>query len=105
MTQAQLDCAVADATGETLQTIHDLGFSLLTRDQDDLEPAEDLRLVVDCPFCGRPVPCPDRAGDGTPPLAECLRCDVEFPFDGDEVYAAGLEPGRDGPAARDSELG
>ena len=56
MTQAQLDRAVADRTGESLRTVHRLGFRLGCR-SPSLEP-EDLRLVVDCPFCGRPVPYP-----------------------------------------------
>jgi hypothetical protein len=49
---------------------------------------EELRLVVDCPFCGRAVPYPGLAGDGTPALAECLseRCDVYFDFAPGDVY-------------------
>ena len=61
----------------------------------DLEP-EDLRLVVDCPFCGRPVPYPGLVRDGSPALAECAdpRCDVYFDFAIAEVYAAGTEAAR-----------
>ena len=70
MTQAQLDRAVAGATGESLRTIRRLGFGLRPPRRDDLEP-EDLRLVVDCPFCGRPVAYPGPARDGSPALAEC----------------------------------
>src|SRR4051812_44558576 len=88
MTQAQLDHSVARATGESLRTIHGLGFSLVARSPDDLEP-EDVHLVVPCPFCRKTVPHPGLAGDGSPPMAECPACDVYFPFDADEVYAAG----------------
>jgi len=88
MTQSQLDGAVALATGESLRHVHRLGFSLLTRDPGDLEP-EDLRLALDCPFCGTAVPYPGVAGDGTPALGDCPRCDVYFDFDPAEVYAAG----------------
>jgi hypothetical protein len=86
MTQAQLECSVAARTGESLRTVHRLGF------QPDragtLEP-EDLRLVVDCPFCGRAVPYPGRVRDGSPALAECLSpsCDVFFDFAEADVYA------------------
>ena len=87
MTQAQFDRSVADRTGESLRTVHRLGF------QPDatgpLEP-EDVRLVVDCPFCGRAVPYPGRTRDGSPALAECINpgCDVYFEFAETDVYAA-----------------
>jgi hypothetical protein len=88
MTQTQLIHSVAFATGESLRTIHGLGFRLVTDSPDDLEP-EDLHLVVDCPFCRVPAPYPGLACDGSLPMAECLGCDVYFPFEADEVYAAG----------------
>jgi hypothetical protein len=86
MTQAQLEHAAADRTGESPRTIHRLGFGL----QPDVSnpESEDLRLVVDCPFCGRPVEYPGRADKGTPALAECSnpRCDVYFDFAIGDVY-------------------
>ena len=86
MTQAQLDRSVADRTGESLHTVHRLGFQPGLAHK--LEP-EDLRLVVDCPFCGRAVPYPGRSRDGSPALAECLNpaCDVYFDFVEADVYA------------------
>jgi hypothetical protein len=87
MTQAQLDSAVADATGESLPTVRHLGFSVLAGDGGDLEP-EDLRLVIDCPFCRRPVAYPGHTRGGAPPLGECETCDVDFDFGVEEVYAA-----------------
>jgi hypothetical protein len=86
MTQAQLDRSVADRTGESLRTVHRLGFQ--PHSIGFLEP-EDLRLVVDCPFCGRAVPYPGRTRDGSPALAECLNpsCDVYFDFAEADVYA------------------
>jgi hypothetical protein len=91
MTQTLLDCQIARITGEPLSTINTFGFSVVAEDPDDLEP-EDVELVLDCPFCGKPVPYPGLGGDGSEPLAECDRCDVYFEFDPDEVYtiAAGL---------------
>jgi hypothetical protein len=90
MTQAQLDRSIAGVTGESPRTIRRLGFGLQPSSPRDLEP-EDLRLFVDCPFCGRPVPYPGRVGDDSPALAECTdpRCDVYFDFDVSDVYAAG----------------
>ena len=88
MTQAQLDRSVAAPHRRVAP--HRPPPRLPARPgRPDLEP-EDLRLVVDCPFCGRAVPYPGRAGDGSPALAECLdpRCDVYFDFDPAEVYAA-----------------
>ncbi len=89
MTQAQLDRSIAGLTGESPRTIHRLGFGLQTMRATDPKP-EDVRLVVDCPFCGRPVPYPGTVRDGSPALAECLepRCDVFFDYAITDVYVA-----------------
>ncbi len=89
MTQAQLDRSIAGVTGESTRTIRRLGFGLQPARPRDPGP-EDLRLVVDCPFCGRSVAYPGRVRDGSPALAECAdpRCDVYFDFAESEVYAA-----------------
>jgi hypothetical protein len=87
MTQAQLDDAVAECTGESLRTVHHLGFSLLTGPSAALEP-EALCPVLDCPFCRRPVRYPGRTRSGAALQAECLRCDIYFEPRGPEVYAA-----------------
>jgi hypothetical protein len=86
MTQRQLVRAVAGATGESVRTIRSLGFGVLA--SRPARAAEDLDLVLDCPFCGRRVPYP---GDGDA-LAECLRCDVYFDVRPGEVYLAGPDP-------------
>jgi hypothetical protein len=88
MTRSQLILSVASATGESRRTVGHLGFSLSRGDSSDLEP-EDLRLVVTCPFCRALVPYAGLAGDGSLPMGECLACDVYFPFEADEVFAAG----------------
>ena len=54
MTQMQLDCQIARITGEPLTTVNTHGFSVLAEQPDDLEP-EDVKLVLDCPFCRQPV--------------------------------------------------
>jgi hypothetical protein len=93
LTQHQLDSAVAGITGETISTIHRLGFGLLGAQATTLEP-EDLRLVLDCPFCGHPIPYPGQTRRGEPALAECAGCDVVFDYRPDEIYAAGpVDPG------------
>ena len=84
MTRIQLNEHIARITGEPVATILRLGFSLMPS-PDELEP-EDLRLVLDCPFCGRPVPYAGLARDGSEALAECDRCDVYFGFDPEEIY-------------------
>jgi hypothetical protein len=49
-----------------------------------MEP-EDIRLVLECPFCGRPVPYPGSVAAGSEPMAECERCDLYFGFLPQEV--------------------
>jgi len=95
MTQAQLDRSIAGLTGETPRTIRRLGFGLQATTPEGLEP-EDLRLVVDCPSCGRAVAYPGVLGDGSVALAECAdpRCDIFFDFDLADVYAASAHPAR-----------
>ena len=87
MTQAQLERAVARSTGESVQTVRHRGFRIQNIVTPLSQLTDDLCLVVDCPFCGRPVPYPGRAGDGSATLAECDRDDVYFEFDPAEVYA------------------
>lgn len=84
MTQSQLDTAVAHATGEPLDVVRGLGFSLASPTRDDLEP-EDLILAVTCPFCRDAVAYPGPGRDGVLPLAECLACDVYFEIQADEI--------------------
>jgi hypothetical protein len=88
MTQPLLERAVADALGEPLATVRRLGFGLTTLDR--LEESDDLRLVLDCPFCDHAVPYPGQTRDGSLALAECLRCDVYFDFAEVEVYATSV---------------
>jgi hypothetical protein len=85
MTQGQLNCQVARITGEPLLSVRFHGFNLAARYDDDLEP-EDIRLVLDCPFCRQPVPYPGPTADGSQTMGECDRCDVYFEFDAEEVY-------------------
>jgi ribosomal protein L37AE/L43A len=83
MTRAQMICAVARHTGESVRTVRHRGFSLLTEDARDLEP-EEIVLRLDCPFCRRPAAYPGTERH----VAECDHCDLEFDFSADEVYTA-----------------
>jgi hypothetical protein len=94
MTQLQLDRSIAALTGEPISYVRQLGFSVLSDESQALEP-EDLKLVLNCPFCGHPAPYPGPAGAGSATLAECDRCDVSFDYGIDEVY----------PLATDSTAG
>jgi hypothetical protein len=88
VTQAQLDHAVAVATGETVRAVRNWGFSLVHR--SEAPDLDDLSLVINCPFCGAVVPYPGLIGDDSPALAACPACDVEFEFVPHEVYAADM---------------
>jgi hypothetical protein len=96
MTQILIERAVASALGEDLATVRRLGFGPATF--DDPCGASDVRLVLDCPFCGRRVDYPGRGRDGSPALGECAACDIFFEVDDDEVYVAA--PGPDVAAIR-----
>lgn len=86
MTQQELDCAVAEVTGESLATIQDRGFSLdPTTGQDDDEPV----FVILCPFCGAKAILAGNA-DELPEYAECGRCDTVFDYSDDEIETAWL---------------
>jgi hypothetical protein len=85
MTRTQLARAVAGATGESPRTILAMGFQVAPAWPRNLPP-EDLCLVTDCPFCGRPARLPTRPA-GVSPLADCDRCDVVFDHSPHEVYA------------------
>ena len=93
MTRTQLNHQVARITGEPIGTITALGFRLLRPGGESMEP-EDIRLVLECPFCGRPVPYPGPAAAGSETMAECERCDVDFDFVPEEVRDMPAEPPR-----------
>jgi hypothetical protein len=87
MTQAQLNRAVAARTGEPLSLIRHQGFSLLQEPRHE-SAADDIHLVVHCPFCGDQVPYPGRSRDGSNALAECPGCDLYFEFHDRDVFPA-----------------
>jgi hypothetical protein len=87
----RLNSQVAACTGEPLAVISRLGFSLLTETRKE-PAADDICLVVQCPFCGRQVPYPGRSRDGSYSLAECPDCDVAFEFDDREVLLSSSRP-------------
>ena len=103
MTQAQLNHALAIQTGEQLSVIRRLGFSLLIEPRE--EPvADEICLVLHCPFCDAQVPYPGRSRDGSQALAECPGCDVYFEFDDRDVLPASTRPVRAPTLARSRYL-
>ena len=87
MTTAQLNSRIAARTGESLTVIRRLGFQLKAEPRE--EPvAQEITLVVHCPFCRGAVPYPGRSRDGSAALAECAECDVYFPFKDRDVFPA-----------------
>jgi hypothetical protein len=87
MTRFQLEAQIARITGEPLNRVRRQGFSLMAEDHDPADD-EEVRLVLDCPFCRQPVRYPGPTTNGSEAMAECDRCDVYFGFDTSEVYAA-----------------
>jgi hypothetical protein len=89
MTQAQLERAVASATGETIRDVRSRGFSILENSPGTPDP-DDLSLVIDCPFCGGVILYPGLPDGDAPALAACPTCDVEFEYAPYEVYTADM---------------
>ena len=74
---------IARATGESLSTIRQQGFSLLRLDVPIPQPVS--RLCLTCPGCGSDVPLSADAG-ARPEWAECEQCDIVYPYDDEEVF-------------------
>jgi hypothetical protein len=87
MTQAQLDRSVARRTGESVRTVHRLGFSALPGGPADHGP-DALYLVIDCPRCRQAALYPGQRRDGTCRPAHCPSCESPFAFDLLDVYVA-----------------
>jgi len=87
MNQMQLECAVAVATGESVRTVHAIGFRLAAGPPGDLEP-EDLGLFAACPRCGAAAALPTRGRPDRLDFAACPRCGLAFDYRDDEVFAA-----------------
>jgi hypothetical protein len=99
MTRNQVSHLIAARTGESLAVIRRLGFQLKSEPRE--EPvAEELCLVVHCPFCRGAVPYPGRSRDGSAALAECEGCDVYFPFRDGDVFPASTRRVADHSPAR-----
>ena len=84
MTQTQLDHR---SPGSPVSPSPNPSPGLQSRTRSSRRPrAGTVQLVLDCPFCGCPVPYPGLASDGSETMAECDRCDVYFGFDPEEIY-------------------
>jgi hypothetical protein len=87
MTRTQVNHLVAARTGESLAVIRRLGFQVKSEPSEE-PAAQDICLVVHCPFCRGQVAYPGRSRDGSDVLAECDECDVFFPFEDRDVFPA-----------------
>lgn len=74
---------IANATGETLQTIRQRGFGLLRLDVP-IDPPETLCLS--CPGCGSQVELKPTESGSRPDWAECPVCDIAYPYDEEEIF-------------------
>jgi hypothetical protein len=99
MTHNQVSHLIAARTGESLAVIRRLGFQVKSAPRQE-PSAEDICLVVPCPFCRGQVPYPGRSRDGSAAMAECIDCDVYFPFSDGEVFPATSRASVSPPPAR-----
>ena len=91
MTRNQVSHLIAARTGEPLSVIRRLGFQIKSEPREG-PAAEEICLVVRCPFCRGAVAYPGRSRDGSAAPAECPGCDVDFEFDDREVFPASTRP-------------
>ena len=87
MTRNQVSHLIAAKTGEPLSVIRRLGFQIKSEPRGG-PAAEEICLVVRCPFCRGVVAYPGRSRDGSAAPAECPGCDVDFEFDDRDVFPA-----------------
>ena len=87
MTRTQVNHVIAARTGEPLSVIRRLGFQMQPEPREE-PAAEELCLVVHCPFCRGQVAYPGRSREGSAAMAECADCDVYFPFEDRDVFPA-----------------
>ena len=80
MNQAEVERAVARATGESRRFIKRFGFSLVP---DEPGQCHDAALAIDCPGCGAALELNDVANLRE---LECPRCDAVYPIADDELY-------------------
>ena len=99
MTRNQVSHLIAARTGEPLSVIRRLGFQIKSEPREG-PAAEELRLVVRCPFCREPAPYPGRSRDGSAAPAECAGCDVYFEFEDRDVFPASARRVADPSTAR-----
>ena len=83
MSRPRLNAEIARATGESLRTIRQQGFSLLRLDVPIPQPVS--RLCLACPGCGSDVPLSAEMG-ALPEWAECEQCDIAYPYGDEEVF-------------------
>jgi hypothetical protein len=88
MSRHRLHAQIARATGESVRTIREQGFSLLRLSVPITQPAH--RLCLACPGCGSNVPLSDHDG-ALPEWAECAQCDIAYPYDDEEVFLPDAE--------------
>ena len=82
MLQLDIDSAVARATGESRRMITRRGFSL---EQRPTARADDLRIGLDCPGCGRLAAVHPGTFTRCPCEAECAGCDAVYDADPGEL--------------------
>jgi len=87
MTRNQVSHLIAARTGEPLSVIRRLGFQIKSEPREG-PAAEEICLVVLCPFCRGAVAYPGRSRGGSAALAECAGCDVYFEFEDRDVFPA-----------------
>lgn len=83
MSRSRFNADVARATGESIHTVLQRGFSVL-RLEVPLKPARQLCLA--CPGCGCEVAVEATIGGTRPDWAECDLCDIAYPYDDQELF-------------------
>jgi hypothetical protein len=83
MSRSRFHADIARATGESIHTVLQRGFSVL-RLEVPIKAAP--QLCLSCPGCGREVTVEATTEGTRPEWAECDICDIAYPYDDQELF-------------------
>ena len=84
MSRSRFHADIARATGESIHTVSQRGFSVLRLEVPLHKPAP--QLCLSCPGCGCEVTVEPTNQGTRPEWAECDICDIAYPYEDQELF-------------------